>query len=106
MLFFTVILLSTLLLLNMLAWVMGEALSNYSKTEKESALKENFQENVLRVLEIGQDQIKNWPISKDELKMILGNQKSVTLLQEVGVDVIGLADSADVIFQSDVNGRQ
>jgi len=107
LLFFAVILISALLLLNLLVGVLVEVVSSVSVAEKEHLVVSFVNEKVRHVLEeTGLDQNGDGLISKDELLHILDNSETARHLQDAGVDVVGLVDFADVIFQSDESGRE
>eukprot|EP00440_Ansanella_granifera_P058249 gb/GFBE01063137.1/.p1 GENE.gb/GFBE01063137.1/~~gb/GFBE01063137.1/.p1 ORF type:complete len:660 (+),score=126.26 gb/GFBE01063137.1/:1-1980(+) len=106
-LFILAILVTNLLLLNMLIGVMCEASTNVSSMEKQR-LDETFMTTKVfqMLIESGVDLDGDGQVSKNELLTILDNEKAATFLQEAGVDVVGLLDIADLIFQSDTFGRE
>merc|ERR1719203_1343438 len=53
-------------------------------------------------LDMNQDSL----LSGDEFSMLLQNHEAVKALSEVGVDVGGLMDITDSIFQSDAQGQE
>lgn len=106
-LFFFVILLSSLLLLNMLIGVLCEVVSNVSSVEKETLAVSFIREKVMAVFEeSGLDKDGDGVISKNELLRVLGNVDATQHLREAGVDVMGLVEFADIVFQSDTLGRE
>jgi len=105
--FFLVILVSSLVILNMLIGVLCEVVSSVSAVEKEVLAKALVTEKVLAVFEeSGLDVDGDGHISKDELLQVLENETATNHLQAAGIDVRGLVDFADVIFQSDSVGRE
>eukprot|EP00929_Paragymnodinium_shiwhaense_P073087 TRINITY_DN37152_c0_g2_i1.p1 TRINITY_DN37152_c0_g2~~TRINITY_DN37152_c0_g2_i1.p1 ORF type:complete len:682 (+),score=157.85 TRINITY_DN37152_c0_g2_i1:204-2249(+) len=95
--FFTFVLLTSVLLMNMLIGVLCEVVIVVGATEKERFLvmfvKDRLQEVVALIDEDG-----GGSISRDEFMLIMGNSSAVEAMDAVGVDVIGLLDLADVIF--------
>eukprot|EP00929_Paragymnodinium_shiwhaense_P073092 TRINITY_DN37152_c0_g3_i1.p1 TRINITY_DN37152_c0_g3~~TRINITY_DN37152_c0_g3_i1.p1 ORF type:complete len:660 (+),score=179.40 TRINITY_DN37152_c0_g3_i1:68-2047(+) len=95
--FFTFVLLTSVLLMNMLIGVLCEVVIIVSSTEKERFLvtfvKDRLEEVVALIDEDG-----GGTISRDEFMLIMDNESAVQAMDEVGVDVIGLLDFADFIF--------
>jgi len=52
------------------------------------------------ILSHGDDESNDDFISKNEFKQMLANKKAVSILHEVGVDVVSLVDFADTIFEA------
>eukprot|EP00927_Polykrikos_kofoidii_P019646 TRINITY_DN19214_c0_g1_i2.p1 TRINITY_DN19214_c0_g1~~TRINITY_DN19214_c0_g1_i2.p1 ORF type:complete len:596 (-),score=102.04 TRINITY_DN19214_c0_g1_i2:45-1832(-) len=98
------ILLAGLTVMNMLVGVLCEVVSVVSAIERETLLV-NFVKGQLSMmleasgLDVNQDNL----ISKDEFQSLLEKPEAARALQDVGVDVIGLVDFTDFIFQ---HGRQ
>jgi len=106
-LFLVALVLSAMLLLNMLIGVMCEAVSNISAMEKERMLKEKMTTKVRQLLSYSDlDVDKNGRISKSELLKLLENPEAAMVLHDAGVDMVGLLDVADLIFQSDALGQE
>jgi len=105
--FFLVIFLSALLMLNLLIGILCEVVSTVSAVEKENLERRLVMDKVWTVFEEnGIDLDDNGLISKHELVRVLDNEEATRNLQEAGVDVSGLVDFAEVIFQSDRAGRE
>ncbi|CAK9042278.1 unnamed protein product [Durusdinium trenchii] len=100
-LFLVVIALSAWLLLNMLIGVMCEVVSGVSQTERQAIAEAFVREKVQQIIQDrhGVRQIPS--ISRRVLIDMLHDRNATTLLNEAGVDVVGLVDVADYIFQSD-----
>lgn len=98
--FLLVIALSALLLLNMLIGVMCEVVSGVSQTEREVIAEAFVREKVQLIVQRrhGKSEV---PVSRKELIDMLHDREATSLLNEAGVDVIGLVDVADFVFNSD-----
>lgn len=106
-LFLVALVLSAMLLLNMLIGVMCEAVSNISSMEKERALKEKMTSKVRELLNISNlDVDNNGLISKTELLSLLESPDAAMVLHDAGVDMVGLLDISDLVFQSDTLGNE
>jgi len=99
-LFLLVIALSALLLLNMLIGVMCEVVSGVSQSEREVIAEAFVREKVQLIVRRrhGKSEV---PVSRKELIDMLHDREATSLLNEAGVDVIGLVDVADFVFNSD-----
>lgn len=96
--FFVFILFAALTVLNMLVGVLCEVVSAVAATEKEEMLVNYVHRKVKAIVE-ELDKDGDNSISKSEFVKILENWDAVQSLQDVGVDVVGLVDFADVIFE-------
>lgn len=104
-LFGCVIMFSALTMMNMLVGVLCDVIGNVASTEKEAMLVNHVRRQVQSVLdEIDCD--NDGKVSKEEFRAILRAPVAVKALQEVGVDVMALVDSAELIFQSDDEGNK
>merc|ERR1719335_1052200 len=83
--------------LNMLVGVLCEVVSAVAATEKEEMLVTYVNRKVRAIVD-ELDKDGDHCISKSEFVKILENFDAVKSLQDVGVDVVGLVDFADVIF--------
>merc|ERR1712032_215892 len=99
MLLMVFILLGSLTLLNMLVGILVEVVSVVSAVENEQ-LTVNFVKQKLQTLKHSET-IENSidRISRHEFEKLLVRPEAAKIIQEVGVDVVGLVDFADVIFQ-------
>eukprot|EP00929_Paragymnodinium_shiwhaense_P041373 TRINITY_DN21486_c0_g1_i1.p1 TRINITY_DN21486_c0_g1~~TRINITY_DN21486_c0_g1_i1.p1 ORF type:complete len:772 (-),score=187.67 TRINITY_DN21486_c0_g1_i1:362-2677(-) len=97
------ILLAGLTVMNMLVGVLCEVVSVVSNVEKEQMLV-NFVKAQLHEMLVtsGIDTDGDSRISKKEFDQLLEKPLAARALQEVGVDVIGLVDFTDFIFQDGV----
>lgn len=93
------ILLGSLTVMNMLVGVLVEVVSVVSNVEKEGLIV-NFVRNRLQQLIVEEvDGDNDDKISKREFQSLLVNAKAALVLEEVGVDVVGLVDFQDHIFK-------
>jgi voltage-gated sodium channel len=92
------VLLSTLTILNMLVGVLVEVVSVVSEVEKEQMMVSFVKTELLSLLN---DVDGNMKISKTEFEQLLLDPKAAKIIQEVGVDVVGLVDFTDHIFAGD-----
>eukprot|EP00419_Tripos_fusus_P011916 CAMPEP_0172666464 /NCGR_PEP_ID=MMETSP1074-20121228/7807_1 /TAXON_ID=2916 /ORGANISM="Ceratium fusus, Strain PA161109" /LENGTH=666 /DNA_ID=CAMNT_0013482839 /DNA_START=47 /DNA_END=2047 /DNA_ORIENTATION=+ len=99
LIFYVYLLLAALTVMNMLLGVICEVVSAVAVAEREtlklSFVKEKMQE---LMFDSGADEDNDGYISKAEFQKMLGNGKATNLLRDVGVDVVGLLDFADAIF--------
>merc|ERR1719326_1424251 len=97
--FYTFVLLSALTVLNMLIGVLCEVVSAVAATEKEQLTVAFVREKLQEVMtNSGLDEDGDGEISKVEFCKILEVPDACRTLEEVGVDVCGLIDIADFIF--------
>lgn len=102
--FFVFVLIAALTMMNMLIGVLCEVVSAVASTEKEALevafVKAKLQQVLLTSFpdKAGQE-AHELSITKAEYEMILENQAAARLLQEVGVDVVGLVDLTDLFFE-------
>lgn len=97
------ILISTLTVMNMLVGVLCEVVSVVSAVEKEQMTVQFVKTKLLSLLEdTGIDQDGNKLLSKREFETLLLMPEGARIIQEVGVDVVGLVDFADHIFKDGV----
>merc|ERR1719375_1880612 len=96
------ILLSTLTVMNMLVGVLVEVVSVVSSAEKELLTVSFVKTKLVKMLEDKQfDQDGNKRINKCEFEALLLNPRAARILQEIGVDVVGLVDFSDHIFEDE-----
>mmetsp|Transcript_10803 Transcript_10803/g.24700 ORF Transcript_10803/g.24700 Transcript_10803/m.24700 type:complete len:786 (+) Transcript_10803:49-2406(+) len=104
-LFWTFVLLSSLTVMNMLIGVLCEVVSAVAATERETLVVSFVKEKLHNIARINQklkiDQDDDGSISKSEFLKILKVPEAAQALHHVGVDVVGLVDSADAIFDED-----
>lgn len=94
------VLLSSLTVMNMLIGVLCEVVSAVAATERET-LTVQFVKERMALLFAHADDEQDGRISKAELLDSLENPQVCRLLEEVGVDSVGLIDQADGIFTED-----
>jgi hypothetical protein len=101
-LFYVFILLAAMTVLNMLIGVLCEVVSAVAATEKEALTVAYVKSKVEEVIsEFGVDEDGDRRVSKREFKKILEIPSACNALQEVDVDVVGLVDIADFIFEEE-----
>lgn len=98
--FLLFILLASLTVMNMLVGVLVEVVSVVSSVEKET-LQVNFVKGRLAqiISDYNLDANKDGQVSKAEFEMLLSNPEATRALRDVGVDVVGLVDFHDFLFQ-------
>lgn len=96
------ILLSSLTVMNMLVGILCEVVSVVSAVEKEE-LTVNYVKSKLNDMfeDTNFDADGSKTISRDEFEKILTNEEGAKILQDIGVDVVGLVDFTDIIFEED-----
>jgi F0F1-type ATP synthase assembly protein I len=98
--FFIFIICAALMVMNMLIGVLCEVVSAVAATEKEEmnvlALQSKMKEVMSKL-----DANGSGTLSEEEFVQLVSDSKAVTLLNEVGVDPIGLIDMAPTIFEPD-----
>lgn len=98
--FFLFALLAALTVMNMLIGVLCEVVSAVAATEKEEMLVGYVNGKLRQVVDL-MDADGDCQISKNEFVNILENMEASRALHEVGVDVVGLIDFAEFIFQDE-----
>lgn len=98
--FYVYLLLAALTVMNMLIGVICEVVSAVAVAERETLRLSFVREKIQELMtEGGADEDDDGLISKAEFHKLLGNKKATSLLDDVGVDVVGLVDFADAIFE-------
>lgn len=102
--FYLFLLLASLTVMNMLIGVLCEVVNTVASTEKEAMIVSYVKEKLEVIMtETGLDKDHDRMISKAEFMSLLDNEKATSILEEVGVDVVGLLDVADFIFKEDLD---
>lgn len=96
-LFWMCVLFSALTVMNMLIGVLCEVVSAVAATERETLLV-NFVKSQMHRIMASVDANVDEKITKSEFLKVLENGEAAVALHEVGVDPVGLVDSADSIF--------
>merc|ERR1712032_365695 len=91
------IFLASLLVMNMLVGVLVEVVSVVSSVEKEQLQVSWVKAKLADMIDI-MDKDGNEKISRDEFEALLLMPKAAKVIQELGVDVVGLVDLGDYIF--------
>ena len=100
------ILFSSLTVLNMLVGVLCEVVSVVSAVEKEQMTVQLVKTKLMEIIDqSGVDEDGNKCISKSEFEALLLMPEGAKIIEEVGVDVVGLVDFMDDIFR-DVDPTQ
>jgi len=97
--FYIFILLAALTVMNMLIGVICEMVLKVGAAERQEATKGFVTEKLMELIETGTDENNDNLISKEEFIEMLRNKRATGILHEVGVDVVGLVDFADTIFE-------
>lgn len=96
------ILLASLTVMNMLVGVLCEVVSVVSSVEKEELLVNFVKSQLMTMMKTtGLDANNDNRIAKTEFESLLEKPDAARALQEVGVDVVGLVDFTDFIFEGD-----
>merc|ERR1719356_605352 len=97
--FLVFVVFAALMVMNMLIGVLCEVVSAVASTEKEEmnvlALRSKLAEAMDKL-----DQNMNGKLTEKEFVRIMGDMKTVALLNEIGVDPIALIDMAPKIFET------
>mmetsp|Transcript_10525 Transcript_10525/g.20304 ORF Transcript_10525/g.20304 Transcript_10525/m.20304 type:complete len:724 (+) Transcript_10525:67-2238(+) len=96
------IFLSALTVMNMLIGVICEVVSAVAATERETLSLSFVREKIQELLiETGADEDNDHMLTKQEFVQLVTHRKAVPILQDVGVDVEGLIDVQDTLFEGD-----
>jgi len=98
LMFYTVILICAITLMNILIGVLCEAISAVAEKERMS-LQVQLVEATLRSVLEAFDENHDGMVTKDEFVRVLESRDAVLALEDIGVDVEGLVDCADIIFE-------
>jgi hypothetical protein len=104
-LLYSYLFLSALTFLNMLVGVICEVVSAVAATERLS-LTLNYLQDKMKELMAVTDDDDDGMITKAEFMQLLKNKQAVRILKDVGVDVIGLVDFVDTIFEVEPKMRR
>mmetsp|Transcript_153973 Transcript_153973/g.273070 ORF Transcript_153973/g.273070 Transcript_153973/m.273070 type:complete len:739 (+) Transcript_153973:74-2290(+) len=97
------ILLATLTVMNMLVGVLCEVVSVVSAVEKEQLTVSCVKQKLMKMFDDPKvDTDGNCSISRKEFENLLVNEEAASIIQDMGVDVVGLVDFADIIFEDDI----
>jgi len=103
--FFAFVVLAAFTIMNMLIGVLCEVISAVATIERETMLVTFVKEKMQKIMS-SLDETGDGVISKAEFVKILDLEEAVEALQEVEVDVMGLVDLADFIFNDDSTGEE
>jgi len=99
------VLLATITVMNMLIGVLCEVVSTVAAVERET-LNVTFVRSRLRKVLLLLDEDGSGSVSKEEFTKVLESREAVEALNEVGVDVEGLADFSEFIFSDEDGGSE
>lgn len=100
--FYAYVLIGSLTLLNMLIGVLCEVVTAVANTEKEAMAISYVKDVMLEILtSTGLDSNRDGKISKDEFLSLFDNLQALALLDDVGVDIVGLLGFADFLFEDE-----
>jgi len=94
------ILAASITVMNMLVGVLCQVVINVAEVEKEVLTVGKF-ESKLRAVAKRLDENQDGTISKQEFGNLLGDDEACKALQQVGVDVVGLIDYVDILFEAE-----
>jgi len=100
LLYFFFVLLTAFTVMNMLIGVLCEVVGQVAAQEKESNILAFTKETLFGILK-DLDEDGNMLISRNEFLKLIDCPKACVALNDLGVDVYGLIESADVIFETD-----
>jgi len=90
---------AALTVMNMLVGVLCEVVSAVAASEREEINLSYVKAKIERIFtELGLDENNNKMISKEEFVKLLDNREAAHAIQDLGVDVVGLVDFAEVFF--------
>lgn len=98
--FYVFLFFAALTVMNMLIGVVCEVVSTVAALEKEEIQINFMKERLEELMNVG-DSNGDKMISKEEFIKMLSNRKAVLILDAVGIDVVGLVDFVDSIFDAD-----
>merc|ERR1719362_2570023 len=99
LIFYIFVLLAALTVMNMLIGVICEVVSAVASTEQERMTVSYVKDKIAELIH-DQNKDNDDQISRQEFKDMFSNTRAMGILQDVGVDVIGLVDFADTIFDN------
>jgi len=85
--------------MNMLVGVITEMVLKVGAAERQQATKSFVTDKLTELMMTGTDENNDNFISKGEFIKMLHDRRAARILHEVGVDVVGLVDFADMIFE-------
>lgn len=100
MVFYLFLIIAALTLKNMLIGVICEVVSAVAASERESMTLTYVKQRIRELMREG-DQDDDNQISRIEFLQLLTRKEAALILKDVGVDVVGLVDFADTIFEQD-----
>jgi voltage-gated sodium channel len=94
----TCILIGSITLMNTLIGVLCEAIGAVAEKERMSIQISIVEATLRQILEEG-DTDHDGSISKDEFATLIGSKTAVLALEDIGIDVVGLAETSDYFFE-------
>lgn len=103
--FYLYVLLASLTVMNMLIGVICEVVSAVADREREVSKVGYVKEKIEELMKHGADDDGDGQITKEEFTNLMQNKKALSILDEVGVDVLSLPDFTNDIFEKDEDGE-
>jgi len=101
------VLLASLTVMNMLVGVLIEVVGVVSAVEKEQLKVTFVKTKLMELMEATGFEVDNGTmITRREFANLLSNADAVRIIQDIGVDPIGLVDFTDHIFRDDIDGLE
>jgi len=105
MVFYLFLIIAALTLKNMLIGVICEVVSAVASSERET-MALTYVKQRIKTLMSESDQDDDNKISKVEFMELLTKKEAALILKDVGVDVVGLVDFADMIFEQELSSGE
>mmetsp|Transcript_51211 Transcript_51211/g.101729 ORF Transcript_51211/g.101729 Transcript_51211/m.101729 type:complete len:593 (-) Transcript_51211:15-1793(-) len=105
MVFYVYVLLASLTLMNMLIGIICKVVDAVAESEHEESTVSYVKEKIAKLMHAS-DSDGDLQISKDEFRKLFDDERALALLSDVGVDVVGLPDYADTIFEQEPNEEE
>lgn len=98
--FFIFIFMASLTIMNMLIGILCEVVSGVTDTETEHMERHTLEERLRRLFHHNMDENGDELVQKPEFLAMLNDPEAIKAMENAGVDVFGLVDNADVIFEA------
>jgi len=93
------ILIATLMVLNMLVGVLVEVVGGVASLEKDHQAALLVKRSLVAILHLNDEDMDTHCVTKADFEGLLMDEEAVQVVQALGVDVLGLAELSDFIFQ-------
>eukprot|EP00927_Polykrikos_kofoidii_P002916 TRINITY_DN11164_c0_g1_i2.p1 TRINITY_DN11164_c0_g1~~TRINITY_DN11164_c0_g1_i2.p1 ORF type:complete len:760 (+),score=148.07 TRINITY_DN11164_c0_g1_i2:122-2281(+) len=95
------VLLSSMTVMNMLVGILVEVVGAVSAVERQQLSVQFVKSRIMKLMkDTGLDADGDMMITKAEFESLLLNRKAAKLVQDIGVDVVGLVDYSDFLFKN------